>query len=227
MTGSYPKTDSIEVKSVRDQRHQITAIGDDYATGTYVLRFRVPRKLKIACGRFKGGKLVTFEPGDYSYVGSATGRNGAHCLAGRIAWHSSRSGKKSNHAIRRSWIQQCQTWGLGKSRTQKGDKLRWNVDHPLDRRSVRLIGIYAIRWPFLIERAVGRLLENDPATVMFETYLGANDYKREPGTAAHLLRVDAGEEWWGELPAKLVQCAARAKSEIRKSKGAARKRLIL
>lgn len=81
-----------------------------------------------------------------------------------------------------------------------GKKPRWNVDHLLDRPEVALIGAYLIRSPERIEAALGKSLENDPATVVFEQGLGANDIRGN----THLLRVDADEKWWQGLALRLA-----------------------
>lgn len=87
----------------------------------------------------------------------------------------------------------------GDLRPKGGKHHKWNVDHLLDQSCVTLTAAYLIRWPRRVECGVGRLLMGDPATIAFEPRLGANDL---PGST-HLLRVEADEAWWRELPQKL------------------------
>jgi Uri superfamily endonuclease len=95
--------------------------------------------------------------------------------------------------------------GSGDLRPRNGKRLRWNVDHLLDQHTVELIGVYVIRSALRLEGDVAKLLELDPATVVFERGLGANDI---PGNT-HLLRVEASEEWWRHLPGRLRQLIER------------------
>jgi Uri superfamily endonuclease len=90
--------------------------------------------------------------------------------------------------------------GIGALRPPEAKRLRWNVDHLLDRLSVELIAAYLLRLPERVERELGQLLQKDSATQVFERGLGANDV---PGNT-HILRVHGGEAWWQELPEKLA-----------------------
>lgn len=78
---------------------------------------------------------------------------------------------------------------------------RWNVDHLLDLPNADLVGVYLLRSDVRLEAELGRLIAGDPAAVVFETGLGANDI---PGNA-HLVRIEAGEQWWQQLPKRLAR----------------------
>jgi Uri superfamily endonuclease len=179
----------------------ITVIGKDYQGGTYVLRMRLRRNLRLRFGGFRGGKVIAMPEGEYVYVGSALSQRGATALGRRLVRHASRSEGKSNQAIRRTMVKRFREIGLGEGdllpRSEK--KMHWNVDHLLDRREVRLTHVIAIRSPKRVEGAIGQLLEQDCHTMIIEKGLGANDM---PGNT-HLVKVEAEEAWWVELVGRL------------------------
>lgn len=185
----------------RPDLEQVVLVDGESQSGTYVLRIRVRKKLCIAFGRFKKGKKITVLPGEYSYVGSALGEKGAPSLAWRLVRHATRTGRKRCQPIRKVMLEQFGRIGLGHGDlVQKdGKTLKWNVDHLLDRKEASLVGVIAIRSPIRVEADLGRLLQNDPATTVFEPRLGANDL---PGNT-HLLRVDADECWWRSISVKM------------------------
>ena len=177
--------------------------------GTYVLKIRVRSRLRLSFGGFQQGKKFTIEPGDYSYVGSALGENGSSTLARRIAKHATRTGRKFPHKIRAGLVRRFVELGMIESDKVNNEKtLFHNVDHLLDRREVDLISVYAIRDPTCIEAALGRLIDDDPATSIIARRLGASDI---PGNT-HLLRVDADELWWRLLPLRMEGLATQSKS---------------
>jgi len=198
----------------------LVVIGDRGQGGTYVLQMRVETRLKLAFGRFRGGKFVTVEPGDYVYIGSALAERGALSLARRLVRHATRSGKRRPHVVRREMMGEFARLGLGHGdlRPSQGKHLRWNVDHLLDQRSVSLVAAYAIRSPVRIEAELGMHLELDEGTVVFEKGLGANDI---PGNT-HLLRVDAGESWWQRLPEKLNSFCVKHRLNVHRVAATAR-----
>ena len=176
-------------------------IGRQSTSGTYLLRMQVNEPLRLVFGRFKRGKLIAVMPGEHIYIGSALATSGATCLARRLVRHATRTGNQPPHAIRDTMVTTFTHVGLacGDLRPRNGKRLRWNIDHLLDQSSVELVGAFLIRSPLRLEAQVGKALENDPATIVFERGLGANDIKGN----THLLRVDADEEWWQQLPRKL------------------------
>ena len=82
--------------------------------------------------------------------------------------------------------------------TQK--KFKWNIDHLLDLETARLAAVYPVRSSVRMEPHIGDLLEADAKTEIVEEGLGAND---RPGST-YLLRVEAEESWWSELPQRLL-----------------------
>jgi len=176
-------------------------VGDQSLGGTYVLRIRVRNGFTIAFGRFKKGKAIHLEAGDYLYVGSALALKGATCLARRLVRHATRTGAQPPHPIRAAMQTEFKRLGLGCDDLlpKNGKTLRWNVDHLLDQPDAELVAVIAIRSPLRLEGELGKLLASDPATVIFEPGLGANDIKG----STHLLRVEGGNEWWQRLPGRL------------------------
>lgn len=179
----------------------IKIFGRESRCGTYLLRIRVNQTFSTSCGRFKSGKRITFTAGDYLYIGSAMAEKGSVCLARRLVRHASRLGTGRAHPIRDRMLTMFPTAGLcdGDITPSNLKRPKWNVDHPLDHSAAELTAAYLLRTSLNMEAALAKLLENDRGTVAFEPGLGANDVRGN----THLLRVDAGEEWWDRLPKKL------------------------
>ena len=180
----------------------IRLIGNHSARcGTYVLWIHVRADRTLAFGRFKGGKLIAVPAGNYVYVGSAMGTQGASSLARRLVRHATRSGEKPPHAIRGPLLARFAAAGLGTGnllpKTPK--TLFWNVDFLLDESAVEIEGVIAIRSAGRLESRIAHLLDADSATAVIEAGLGAND---SPGST-HLLRVNVGEWWWNDLPTSI------------------------
>jgi len=182
---------------------RLIVIGADSTVGTYVLKLRVPKRLTMRFGRFKRGKLITVEPGDYAYTGSALGRDGVNKLTQRLVRHATRTGLRRPHPIRQVMLKEFERIGLGCGdlRPRAGKTLRWNVDFLLDQPSVELVAAYLIRSPLRLEFGVANLIEFDPATIVFEPGLGAADHRGH----SHLVCVAAGDEWWDVLGVRLCE----------------------
>lgn len=178
----------------------LTFLGGASTSGSYVLRIRLASPVELAFGRFKGGKRIALEPGEYADIGSALGRRGSVSLGRRLVRHASRTGVKPPHPIRSEMLERFPSLRLGANLLPaNGKNLFWNVDHLLDRDEATLTAAIVIRSDARMEREIGQLLERDTATVVFERGLGANDV---PGNT-HILRVDADEAWWVDLPKRL------------------------
>jgi Uri superfamily endonuclease len=179
----------------------ISIIGDEHPFGTYVLRLHASKTERLTFGRFKNGEPIKIESGDYCYVGSQVDRNGGARLASRLLRHATRSEGKPPHKIRETLSTHCENlgWGSGPRLPKNGKKLHWNVDHLLDLDTVELTHAIVLRSPQRLEAKLGAMLAEQPETVIFEPGLGANDI---PGNT-HLLRVEADESWWLDLPEKL------------------------
>lgn len=177
----------------------LTVLGSDSASGFYVLRIRVRQDVALEFGKFRGGRRVLVPSGEYAYIGSALG----NMLARRLVRHATRSGSKPPHPIRQTLLERFLALGLGRENLlpRNGKRLFWNVDYLLDLEEIELRGVIGIRTPLPLEREAGQLLLADPATTIVEKGLGAHDV---PGNT-HLLRVEADEAWWEELPARLMR----------------------
>jgi Uri superfamily endonuclease len=194
------KRQAIGVKRFGKDSTAITVIGEGCQSGTYVLRMQLRSEITMACGQFKKGKLITFPPGDYAYVGSALATQGATCLARRLLRHATRTGGKPAHGVRDLMLRAFNRVGLAPSLAPTSKQLRWNVDHILDRSECELVEAIAVRSPIRIEAQIGRLIESDPVSTVVEKGLGANDIAGN----THLLLVNASELWWRDLASCLV-----------------------
>lgn len=197
-----------ETRVVQSEAGRLTVVGPVRPTGAYVLRVRLREPATVVFGKFNGGKAYDLEPGDYAYVGSAMACAGASCLARRLARHAARFGGRPPHPIQRLMAEHFPRLGLcdGDPRPLEHKKPRWNVDHLLDLDAAGLVEAFVVCSPVTVEAAVGRTIGADPAAVAFAPGLGANDYKREGLT--FLVRVDAGEAWWGGLSGRLWRAQA-------------------
>lgn len=201
------KAGSLAVDSTGER---LRYVGDDYTCGTYVLRALVREPLNLIFGRFKGGKVITVSPGQYAYVGSALGVRGSTCLARRLLRHATRLGDHPPHDIRDEMLADFLRVGLHAPglACPAFKKPKWNIDHLLNELSVELVGAYLIRSPLRIEAELGKFIENDPMSVVFEPGLGANDI---PGNT-HLLRTYGDDSWWQQLGPKLEAFVAMQES---------------
>jgi Uri superfamily endonuclease len=179
----------------------LTFIGSNSAAGTYILRIRVGAPLQISFGRFKDGRAICLEAGEYAYIGSALAGMGATCLGQRLIRHATRLGDRPPHTIRILMLEEFNRIRLchHELRPPSAKKPRWHVDYLLNDLSVDLTGVIAVRHPTRIEPQLGKLLVADPRTVVFERGLGAMDV---PGNT-HLVRVMADESWWRKLGPRL------------------------
>ncbi|MFQ5398588.1 MAG: DUF123 domain-containing protein [Anaerolineae bacterium] len=183
----------------------LITLGDDSTVGTYLLRMRVSRQLRLRFGRFRGGAFIDVPEGECIYVGSALGKPGSPALARRLVRHASRSGDRPPHDLRAVMMARFPQMGLCASdldlRPRHGKRLFWNVDYLLEDLDVSLTQVMILRGRQRLEPRIGRLLTEDPCTFLLAPGLGANDV---PGQS-HLLGVRADEEWWNQLVRRLVQ----------------------
>ena len=194
--------DAFPVVFAPSVRHMIAVCGGDEQSGSYLLRIRAAEDMVFPYGRFKKAKPVETRAGEYLYVGSALAKKGGVSLARRLVRHATRTGNRPPHPIRRGFLQFFPTVRLGEGNLlpRNGKRLHWNVDHLLDRASVELTGAVIMRHAVGIEAALGKRMERDPRAFVFEKGLGANDI---PGNT-HLLRIEADDAWWRELPEKVA-----------------------
>jgi Uri superfamily endonuclease len=193
----------IDGRIVLAPKDRLYYLGGDSRGGTYILRMHVSELMEKPFGRFKCGKIISVVPGEYCYVGSALSEKGATCLAKRLVRHASRLGNNPVHSIRRAMLTEFPRYGLADCDLEPKNpkKPKWNVDHLLDEACVELVAAYLIRSPERIEFDVADWLVADPATVVFEPGLGANDH----AGGTHLMRVEADEDWWEQFPVRLIQ----------------------
>ena len=179
----------------------IVFLGGDFQGGSYVLRIRLKESAALSFGGFKRGKIISLLAGNYLYAGSAMSSKGATSLANRLVRHATRSGRKRPHIIQEEMLRRFNAIGLGDGNlTRKRHKnLHWNIDHLLDLPAAELTGACIIRTRERLEARLGRFIERDPHTIVFEKGFGAND---GPGNT-HLLRLASGDAWWPTLPERL------------------------
>ncbi len=179
----------------------ITLLGSGATqSGTYVLRIQVKENLALAFGRFKRGKIISVPLGEYVYIGSALGEKGAVTLARRLVRHATRSSDHPPHAIRAHMLALFEL-GTGDLLPKRAKTLFWNIDYLLNQPAAELTYIVAIRCPQRLETPIARFIEDEPCTHIVEKGLGANDV----AGSTHLLRVEADDKWWRELPERLAK----------------------
>lgn len=187
-------------------------LGDKMSRGgTYVLRIFVEQPVTVYFR--KRGKWITVPAGNHVYVGSALENphdKFPRALAQRLVRHASRINGQ-HHFIRQLMIAEFSLLRLGpldRLVNIKKPSDGWNVDYLLENPLSRLAAAFLLRHPppekpvgrrHTIEAKVGRFIQNDPAADIFEEGLGAGDIKGN----THLLRIDADEKWWQDLPRRL------------------------
>ena len=185
----------------------LTILGRRSRGGTYVVRAELLGAATVVFGQFRGGREVYLEPGEYLYVGSALAEVGPVCLARRVVRHATRCGDNPPHTIRDLLLAELPRAGRGTGdlRPRGGKHPKWNIDFLLGLQAAELTEAYLIRSRMRLEAEVGRVLRDDPSTVVFQRGLGAADV----AGGTHLLRVDAGDGWWEDLPLKFEAVLAR------------------
>src|SRR5205809_8120944 len=88
------------VEVVESPFGRLVFLGAGSSGGTYVLKIRVHKRLRISFGRFKGGEKILVAPGDHLYVGSAIDEQGACCIAKRLVRLSRRTETWPSHTFR-------------------------------------------------------------------------------------------------------------------------------
>ncbi len=181
----------------------IFIIGGNTQAGTYILRIRLIKDTELIFGRFKKGKLISLQAGDYIYVGSALSEKGSTSLARRLIRHATRSCDKPPHNIRDEMVKQFHECGLGPNNPlpKSGKKLFWNVDFLLDLEISEIVNIVAIRSTERLENRIAEFLEHNLETHIIEKSLGANDAPRY----THILRVNNDDNWWKSIAMNLYE----------------------
>ena len=78
---------------------------------------------------------------------------------------------------------------------------RWHIDYLLDLPHVEITGVIAVRSLLADEKRLANWLAAMPETGIPARGLGASDH---PG-GTHLFSVQAGREWWENLPTRLLE----------------------
>jgi Uri superfamily endonuclease len=180
----------------------IIPIGSDAPGGVYLLRIQVGVDLHVHFGRFQGGHAVNLAAGEYVYLGSALARGKTPRLGQRVVRHATRTAGKVPHTIRPALLEHFAAHGLeaGRLLPKKVKKLFWHVDYLLDEKAAEITGVYLIPTQAPIESALAGWLEARPETAITAKGMGASD----DSGRTHLLRVDAGADWWANLAELLV-----------------------
>lgn len=185
---------------MHERMRDVFVIGDSGVQGSYLLRIHLPTALRLAFGRFRGGRDFCLPAGDYLYVGSAMGQRGATTLAARLLRHATRSSDRAPHPIREELLATLHAAAMA-PRLPQTKRCRWHVDFLLDQSAVLLAQIYVLRTAIPLEQALAEWLMHEPATAVVVPGLGASDHCG----ATHLLRVNAPLAWWDALPTGLLQ----------------------
>jgi Uri superfamily endonuclease len=193
---------------------RITILGESTASGAYVLRMHVDEPLAVVFGRFQGGEPVALPPGEYIYVGSAMGRQGASSLPQRLLRHATRSAGRAPQRLRPELLAALAEANLvaPSARLPASKTLRWHVDYLLDESAATLAGVIALPNPLRHETALAQRVADDPHTVAPASGLGASD----ASGATHLQRIAlpealSPEQWWESLLLRLArQCTTSA-----------------
>lgn len=178
--------------------NHITFLGDQCYTGAYVLWIRVATGLRLAFGRFQGGRPVNVPAGAYAYVGSAMGRRGAPALAGRLLRHATRTSDKPPQAIRAAMLDQFAAAGLatGTLRPPATKRLHWHIDYLLDEMAVVIEEVTVVRTAARVESRLARGLAAAQGSAPLAPGLGASDMPGE----TYLLRLpDESLDWRGRV----------------------------
>ena len=179
----------------------VTILGSDELRGTYILRISVTEDLYVRFGRFRQGIPIHVPQGDVLYIGSAMASKGSMTLARRLLRHATRRPPKRPHALRPILIEKMIEAGLASPNVQPpaDKKLFWNIDYLLDEETVEIKQAFILRSQERLEDAAAALLLNDPLCQSIAPGLGAHDSP----DITHLLHVQAADQWWQTLTARL------------------------
>ena len=186
----------------RSNTSEISFVNEPGGQGIYLLCLKVATPITVTFGRFQGGRPIPIPAGDYLYVGSALGRQGATTLAGRLLRHTTRSGDLPPHTIQTLLQRQLHAHNLLTSSTgvARPKRLFWHIDYLVDRLEAEISHIIILATTQRLESTIAHILAVDPVIKAVAPGLGASD---DPH-ATHLFRVDAPAKWWHNLPERLT-----------------------
>jgi Uri superfamily endonuclease len=163
--------------------------------GLYLLRIGIAQGIQLPVGRLAGGRAIAFEPGLYTYIGSAKALRGPSSLPGRLLRHAVRTPWKPVQPILPDLIQTLDQAGLpGKPPAAK--RPHWHIDHLLDHPSVSLTAILALCTEQLTESDLAAILAQLPQVSIPVPGFGASDHRG----STHLFRIPSNPAWWLALP---------------------------
>lgn len=177
----------------------IHCVGSDHPNGTYCLRISLKKSVNLAFGRFKKGKVIRLQAGEYLYIGSALAKRGSTTIGNRLRRHTSRSVDQSPHKIQKPILAFFNEIGISYTSKPSPKRMHWNIDHLLNLLSAEIIGIIFIRNPKPLENSWSAYLEQLPETKIIEKGLGANDSAGH----THIQRSNLSPDQWDKLPYKL------------------------
>ena len=180
----------------------ITMTGDRQPSGPYILRIRLHDACDVSFGCFNRSLPVNLASGDYVYIGSAMGQRGSSTLGNRLLRHARRTDKHQPQPIHSALAAHISSvgWPCPPAHNTRGKTVHWHIDYFLEQPEAELIQIFIICSSSRIESTLARRLVSDPATTAVAPGLGASD----DHDSTHLLRVDADEDWWQNLPKRIV-----------------------
>jgi Uri superfamily endonuclease len=177
--------------------------------GTYALRLRLDRSLRIPIGRIQSGRPVDFPAGEYFYAGSALGAHSGLALPRRLLRHATRSAGRPAHPLCALLLEHFTAAGLDANRLlpRTPKRLHWNIDHLTGHPEISLVQVFYIRSPLRLEHALVAYLEQDPDTSIIVRGFGAHDHRGH----THLFAVPADAAWrsaWHDALRRLAGAAA-------------------
>lgn len=191
------QTIPLEIKS--NFQKTIFSIGKEHPNGTYCLRIALSEPFDLVFGRFKKGKLISLNAGEYVYIGSALAKRGSTTLGNRLRRHTSRSQGHKSHKIQRELLKYFNSIGISYTKTSSPKKMFWNIDYLLDLPTAEIISIIFTRNPNSYENIWSEFFEKLHGTIVFEKGLGANDSDGH----THIQYSSISEKLWKKIPYQL------------------------
>jgi Uri superfamily endonuclease len=171
----------------------VVFLGEGSRSGAYIILVCIEKKIEVVFGRYSSEEPVAMAAGHYIYIGTAMGET----LTSRLLRHVRRTQGKPAHQIESDLIQRLRAVNLGEgAAVGRKKRLHWHVDHLLDQEEAEIVGIIVVRTEKRLEAELGAWLMAMPETKVFAEGLGASDVRGN----THLLRVEAGKDWWKQLP---------------------------
>lgn len=178
----------------------IQILGTGTNGGCYLLAIRLNGGQNLQFGMFNQGQEICRNSGEYLYIGSARGKQGARSLGYRLLRHATRSGDARPLAIRNRLLHAIKDAGLP-TKVPAQKTCCWHIDYLLDLSQAEITGVIAVCSRQTDEKRLAELLAAMPETDIPAPDPGASDH---PGDT-HLLLVRAASKWWKNLPQLLLK----------------------